>query len=180
MRRRRRSSGGQIDMTPLLDVLFSILFIVLLAGAQSERDNAASARGEEDRLVSQIRELEEKLTAREDQMESYDTYHARAVIVTVTNFSDDAGHRLRLSIGLDPGEGEAILLGTDRLESVRARLRSFVERCLDPADPQPVYILFYCEKSLIYKSEYDAVVDTFTDLQTEHKEVFFKFANEGE
>ena len=37
MRNRRRRFHEEINLTPLLDVLFAILFIVMLTGAQSER-----------------------------------------------------------------------------------------------------------------------------------------------
>ena len=39
MRRGRRRGRGadEINLTPLLDVLFTILFIVMLAGTQTER-----------------------------------------------------------------------------------------------------------------------------------------------
>ena len=46
MRNRSRRSRGsdEINLTPLLDVLFTILFIVMLTGMQNERSMEESAQ----------------------------------------------------------------------------------------------------------------------------------------
>ena len=65
MRNRNRRSRGsdEINLTPLLDVLFTILFIVMLTGMQNERSMEESAQESEAQisgLESRVDELEEE------------------------------------------------------------------------------------------------------------------------
>ena len=174
--RRARHGGGEINLTPLLDVLFSILFIVLLAGAQNERANADAAKEEADGLREEIAELE---TLRA-QLESAEIIREGARVVTVSNFMSGGVHRLRVAVDGDTREPEVILLGTSRLENVSARLGSLAEDVINDSGGFPVYIFFHCDKDAIYRREYEAVVRTLEELQREHKEVFLRIAEKNE
>ena len=65
MRNRGRRSRGSddINLTPLLDVLFVILFIVMLAGTQTQKDMQENA----EESLSKISGLEEQVTDLEEQ-----------------------------------------------------------------------------------------------------------------
>ncbi len=178
--RRARHGGGEINLTPLLDVLFSILFIVLLAGAQNERANADAAKEEADGLREEIADLQEELETLRAQLESAEIIREGARVVTVSNFMSGGVHRLRVAVDGDTREPEVILLGTSRLENVSARLGSLAEDVINDSGGFPVYIFFHCDKDAIYRREYEAVVRTLEELQREHKEVFLRIAEKNE
>ena len=99
MRNRGRRSRGSddINLTPLLDVLFVILFIVMLAGTQTQKDmqeNAEESLSKISGLEEQVTDLEEQNTIlqsevnRKDKIEdSGKRYESDAVIVTFTRSS---------------------------------------------------------------------------------------------
>lgn len=171
MRRRR---GGEVNLTPLLDVLFSILFIVLLTGAQSEKLNADAAQEEADGLRQEIAGLESELDALRGQLDSLEAFREDARVLTLQNFAEGADHRLRVSLGTDPRELDTVLMGVNRLENVADRVRALVEEVIEGAAGAPVYISFRCDKGAIYRREYETVIRVLEDLQREYKEVFLR------
>ena len=64
MRRRKRRTGGEINLTPLLDVLFSILFLIMLANfsSQNQLQQAFAESG------GQLEEEIEALTKERDDL----------------------------------------------------------------------------------------------------------------
>lgn len=206
MRRHRRRTASEINLTPLLDVLFSILFIVMMTGVQNEakieeghrqqmlkKEQEISALAEQAaRYEKQISEYEvwlseyeiqlsdyaNRLLSCESQMSSYDTYRAEAVIVTVNNILEEEAHYLVMKQGLEQKEVEKIRLGTDKTENTKTRIDNVVAAMVEATDNQPVYIVFYCNKEWIYTAEYRAVEEAFSRLQETYKEVFFKVMEE--
>ena len=57
--RRRRRTDGEINLTPLLDVLFVILFVVMLSGMQSEKTNADAREESREKIEALETEVEE-------------------------------------------------------------------------------------------------------------------------
>ncbi len=161
MRRRRRRGSDEINLTPLLDVLFSILFISLLAG-----------QGLSDRQQQQIDQMEQQIAGYEDQLASYEEYDRDAVIVTLRNVEG----RLTISRGSDE---DAIALGEDGAGRVARWLEQKVDGYLAEAENEPIYIVFYCDREHIYTTDYNAIVNTMTALERGHKEVFWKQTQEG-
>ena len=127
MRNRGRRSRGSddINLTPLLDVLFVILFIVMLAGTQNQKDmqeNAEESQSKISGLEEQVTDLEEQNTilksevSRKNKIEdSGKRYESDAVIVTFINEVEDGNHVLRIYKGSDQ-EVESFRLGSDRTD----------------------------------------------------------------
>jgi len=174
MRRRRRNNLTEINLTPLLDVLFSILFIVMMTGARtldSEREDHASRV---EALEEETARLEEEIARRDEQLASYMAHESDSVIITARNSTGSGNHILYLYRGTDETDIGSIQMGVDKTENTRLRIRGIIEDVIKETDNQPVYIIFYCDKKLIYTKEYNSVVKTFEELQMENKEVFFK------
>ena len=99
MRNRGRRSRGSddINLTPLLDVLFVILFIVMLTGTQTEKNLQESAEASESRITGlqeQVTDLEEQNNILQSEVnrqnkieDSGKRYESDAVIVTFMNES---------------------------------------------------------------------------------------------
>ena len=179
MRRRRRKNLTEVNLTPLLDVLFSILFIVMMTGAQS-RDAMESSHSEEvAALQSENEALRESLEASEDRLAAYELHESDSVILTVRNIVRGDEHYLMIYRGIDEQEAADIKLGLNSTENTKVRIRSLVDEIIAENGGQPVYIIFYCDKASIYTKEYNAVVGAFDELQTKYKEVFFKTGEES-
>ena len=74
---------------------------------------------------------------------------------------------------------DSIKLGINNTENTGVRIRSLIGDIISENGVQPVYIIFYCDKTSIYTKEYNAVVGAFDELQTKYKEVFFKTGEEN-
>lgn len=178
MKRRRRRGSSEINLTPLLDILFSILFIVMMTNVQNEADIKDEYQQNVGKMEQEITDLKEQVTISQNQMSSYDKYNTEAVIITICNVVDEGEHHLIVKKGLNEDTMDNILLGTDRIENTKARIEWMITMLVEGIDNQPVYIVFYCDKENIYTTEYRAIVDTFNVLQETHKEVFFKVMEE--
>ncbi len=174
MRQNKRKTVSEINLTPLLDVLFSILFIVMMAGAQSEEGIKEDYGQQVNMLEKENAELSEQLDRSENQMSSYDKYKAEAIILTVNNTVRGDNHYLLIYKGLEKKEIGNIQLGIDKSENVKNRINGIITELVKLSDNQPVYIVFYCDKKHIYTAEYNAVEEEFGRLQATYKEVFFK------
>ena len=153
--RKRRRFVSEINLTPLLDVLFSILFIVMLAGTAGEQGLQKEYLDQVDRN----NQLEQDLKLAKDELDSYRLFESEAVILTVINDKDANNHFLSFYQG---------------------RIESLITELIDNTDNQPVYIVFYLDNSKIYTEEYKTVYNILNELQEKHKEVFFKVMREDE
>jgi len=179
MSRRRRKNLTEVNLTPLLDVLFSILFIVMMTGAQSMDSMQSDHREEVETLQNENEELREALRVSEDQLAAYELHESDSVILTVRNIVKNGEHYLMIYRGIDEQEMDSIKLGINNTENTGVRIRSLVGDIISENGVQPVYIIFYCDKTSIYTKEYNAVVGAFDELQTKYKEVFFKTGEEN-
>ena len=179
MSRRRRKNLTEVNLTPLLDVLFSILFIVMMTGAQSMDSMQSDHREEVATLQNENEELREALRVSEDQLAAYELHESDSVILTVRNIVKNSEHYLVIYRGIDEQEIDSIKLGINNTENTGVRIRSLVGDIISENGVQPVYIIFYCDKTSIYTKEYNAVVGAFDELQTKYKEVFFKTGEEN-
>ncbi len=190
MERRKRKTIAEINLTPLLDVLFSILFIVMMTGVQKEttiqeeyQQQINQMQEDYGQQIEQARqelfELEQQVTIYENQMSSYDKYQTEAVIITVNNIVKENKHYLVIKQGLLLEEIETIQLGIYKTENTKLRIYDKICELVEETDNQPVYIVFYCDKKTIYTTEYRAITEAFYELQEKYKEVFFKVMEEN-
>ena len=66
MRNRRRRGSDEINLTPLLDVLFTILFIVMLTGMQNEQsyaENAEATQAQMEAVETKVRRVKHAINA---------------------------------------------------------------------------------------------------------------------
>ena len=169
-------------MTPLLDVLFCILFIVMLTSAQNEaslresREKEAAeyarAAAAKDAEISQIREEAETYR---NLAESLELYKTEAIVAALRN--EESGGRHVLVFTTEDGESDAIPLGSDNLANAVSRLEGKVDALLAKAEGKPLYLVFTCDRTKIYTGEFAALDERLTRYQAEHKEIFYKIAN---
>ncbi len=179
--RHKRRELQEINLTSLLDVLFCILFIVMLGSAQNEENIKLDASQQVEELQQQIENLQQQILVQEEQlvfygnqMESHKLYASEAVVVTLRNIRKDETHVLRASSGMEEAAEESVTLGINRKNIVKLRIQSFIDGILSQTENQPVYIVFHCDKNCIYTEEYKGIIESLEELQASYKEVFYK------
>ena len=190
MRNRGRRSRGSddINLTPLLDVLFVILFIVMLTGTQTEKNLQESAEASESRITGlqeQVTDLEEQNTILQSEVnrqnkieDSGKRYESDAVIVTFMNEVEDGNHVLRIYKGNDE-EVESFRLGSDRTEYTRRHVTEIINEIVDDYADHPVFIVFHCDTKSIYRKEEFVPIKEALETQKElRKEVFYQIVEE--
>ena len=186
--RRRRRTDGEINLTPLLDVLFVILFVVMLSGMQSEKTNADAREESREKiealeteveeltdegriaeLEEQVRSLTEELEKRKDLEETGKAFESRAVLVTIRNTAEEqageggakaqAKHYLSVYAGPEDAERGTFLMGSGRQEYTRTQLTSILRSILSETDPEvPVYAVFHCDSDKILHKEESEII----------------------
>ena len=190
MRNRGRRSRGSddINLTPLLDVLFVILFIVMLAGTQTQKDmqeNAEETLSKISGLEEQVTDLEEQNTILQSEVnrrnkieDSGKRYESDAVIVTFINEVEDGNHVLRVYKGSDQ-EVESFRLGSDRTEYTKRHVIEIINDIVNEYADHPVFIVFHCvTKSTYRKEEFVPIQDALKTQKELRKEVFYQIVEE--
>lgn len=194
-RDRRRRGSDEINLTPLLDVLFTILFIVMLTGTQNEQTMLESAeaaqaqleglQAQETSLEGRISDLEEEngilrseVNRRDKIEDSSKRYETEAVVVTFLNEVENGSHVLKIYTGQDE-QVESFRLGTDRTEYTRSHVTEIINDIVENAIGHPVFIVFHCDTGSIYrKEEFNPIRDALELQKKNRKEVFYQIVEE--
>ena len=162
MRKRKVFGSAEVNLTSLLDVLFCILFIVLISGMKGQD-------------MSQ-----NKIDKMQEQLSNYKTLQEDAVMVGLSNTVDsNNNHMLQLSNDKDESL-EEIIIRKDNLKNVSIRIDNYINKVVESNKNCPIYIIFNCDKSCIYKAEFDSVKSDIDQLVDENKEVFLKIKDKSD
>ena len=176
MNHKKRFGDSEINLTPLLDVLFSILFIIMLSSAGNEARTRAEAKAEVEAMQEQMEteRVEMNKSIEEMASEAEEVREQEAVIVSVQNTIEAGEHVLKIFVNEDENPYETLKLGLDLTDYTKKRVKSIISELVANVDNAPVFIIFRCEKRLIYTIEYNALNDALNELQDGNKEVFYK------
>ena len=168
-------------MTSLLDVLFCILFIVMLTSAQNEADLRSARESEAAEYArtaaakdQEISDLRDEAEVWRNLAESLELYKTEAIVAALRNEEKDGRHVLVFTT--EDGSSLTIPLGSDNMENAISRLEGNVDSLLAEAKGRPLYLVFTCDRTKIYTGEYAALNDRLSRYQAEHKEIFYKIA----
>ncbi len=169
-------------MTPLLDVLFCILFIVMLTSAQNEASLRASREKEAAEYArtvaakdAEIAKVREEAETYRNLAESLELYKTEAIVAALRNEEGDGRHVLVFTT--EDGGSDTIPLGSDNLANAISRLEAKVDALLAEAKGRPLYLVFTCDRTKIYTGEFAALDERLSRYQAEHKEIFYKVAS---
>ncbi len=203
MNGRRRFSSSEINLTPLLDVLFSVLFIVLLTGVvsqnalvdrhaeqaeefETEREKFEAEReefaAEREELGNTIRRISDELRVADGINETFRTFETQAAFITMINFVEDGGHVLKLYQGIDREEELAVIdMGVDRPQYIQNHLYSIIEGVVQEHYDVPVFVVFYRDDTAIYRREESEPIEyAMNRLMADFKQVFYQTKGEGD
>lgn len=182
MRRKRRNTNDEINLTPLLDVLFCILFIVMLSGAQSQINMQAEVDAAENKsaetvsgMQARIDELEEQVASYQIQEETNQIYKDEVVLVTITNTASSSGHRLNFYVGNSSETYATFVMGVDKVNYTHERIEKIIDDIAKDNNNKPIYIVFNMDSSNIYRiEEYLPIQAELERAMKKYKEVFYK------
>lgn len=183
MRRRKNRIAEDINLTPLLDVLFVILFIFMLTSTQNEKTLQAEAADSQ----TEIADLEQQIDVLQSQvdnlnhenhlLESNKMTADHVTVITIENSIDGNNqHILTFYKGYEKKYFDKIFMGKDRQQYIRDNVKRIVEKVLkETTDEYPVCIFFYWNPDVIYeKEEFDPIDETLKALKTVEKSVFYQ------
>ncbi|MBO4414566.1 MAG: hypothetical protein J5824_01125 [Lachnospiraceae bacterium] len=186
MRKKSRSKTVReliIDLTPLLDVIFIILLIVLATGdvySQSAEGMMADAQ-EESRNAQQIRDdAEQKVAAYQTQIEAYESIDDYFSIITVSAGYDIRNRRNRtIRIKINDNDDKIYELNPsntkDRTNGEWAKIKAFIEERIaaDPDLPVILALNMKNEDKMLYRDQ-EEILLIFDDLRTKYSNVTIK------
>ncbi len=190
-----------IELTPLLDVIFIILFIVIISNALSTRKVTAEAESEAAAARREVRQLERDAAAKEKEIDALkdqifdqdamaELYEQRisdlegsvigrrVKIITISCIYDEQDTtRRRLSAAAPDAVFEGIDFGNDTAEMTFARLKnwleSYIEENLSEGDKsQRVIIVLSVGTDRTLKRDRDTLDRMIAGLEEKYDDVY--------
>ena len=184
MRRRKEISA---ELTPLLDVILIILFIIMSGSykaveqAEAEKQQAyeeiqsVSAEFEScnDELKKELENNSEKLSQAENIISAYESFDKYAVIMSVgiINKSDNS----RDIIISDGSKSDTISYNWDNMLYAENSLNVYLENVIKSADSKPVFISFNYKSNEIYVRDYEMISSVIDNTQGKNKNVYIMY-----
>ena len=185
----KRRGGIVSDMTPLLDVIFIILFLVMVRNVQMSNEKLEEARLDTEKAEQMIAEaMAEKEAAiaeaqrlqfkAEAEVAEFETLLEDAIILRVSIESDADGNRRAAvrsgsqmqSTSFDwDSTNEAFLYLGDTLEKY----------ILTVQEGNPVFIIFSYDSNKIYRDDYTMVETAMKYVQMDFPNVYLQFREES-
>lgn len=183
MRRRRQTI---IELTPLLDVILILLFLMIAqnaaASAKAQESAAASvgeARDAMHVMEEEMGRLEQENAVLRNELSGYEGFTEYALRVSLTYSCDDDDEKHIYVTFAGAGDENRqpldISYGWDTARYGENALRSGLKREL--TGEAPIYILFTYDAAEIYKDDYDMIAAVLADLKTEN--TFIQFVPAG-
>ena len=165
----KRRNNIAVELTPLLDVILIILFLIISQqNAESERVKAEAemAAAEYDSRIEQLSEeysqAEEELFNAENTAAGYKSFDELSVIVSVgIKRSPDGTRTVYIS---ENGETSTFKYGWDNLRYGENSLEAVLSGCISGSGENPVFISFNYDEDDIYLRDYTLVTDVLERL----------------
>ena len=173
MRKHNRSITA--DLTPLLDMIFILLFLILIRNAQAteaREAEAAEAIAEAREQTAAAEQLREEVQGR---LEEYETLLADAEICYISIALEESGRVIRLEQG---SSLESYRFDWDSMVAAEKYLK---DRILEKADGKEegtqLYLVFRYNVARMYQSDYE-MVGHVLELAGRRKNVFVQYRAE--
>ena len=201
MKRKNRSSAP-IELTPLLDVIFIILFIVIISNALNTKKVTAEAESEAREARREVKRLESEAAARDEEIESLaaqifdqeamaaqyeqridelegSVIGRRVKIVSISCIYDEADTaRRRLTAAAPDAESFTVDFTSDTAEMSFARLNNWLEQYIENntragADKaERVIIVLSVGSERILKRDREALDRIIVGLEAKYDDVY--------
>ncbi|MDD7428276.1 MAG: hypothetical protein SOU50_03965 [Oscillospiraceae bacterium] len=165
---RRRNSIG-IELTPLLDVILIILFLIITRNsAETERIAEEYEQSEqqhienEARLEAELENSRQQSADAENIISGYESFDEYSVIIAVGITRRSDGTRT-VSVS-ENGDTSYITYGWDNLRYGENALKAELENMISSAEDRPVFISFNYDENDIYLRDHQLISSVLDDL----------------
>jgi len=170
---RKRKKTFIADLTPLLDVVFILLFLVMMVTTRSQAERTQQAEAAAEEAVADAREARREADdalARAAELETL-LKDARVAEVSLSD-TEDGGRRLTVT---DGSETSSYAFDWEGVEEARAFLQRELARVVRsaPADA-PVFLIFRYDPAGVYESDYRLVTGVFDAIQKINDNVYLQ------
>ncbi|MGN0696948.1 MAG: hypothetical protein ACI4J5_09310 [Oscillospiraceae bacterium] len=165
---RRRNSIG-IELTPLLDVILIILFLIITRNsAETERIAEEYDKSEQQyienaaRLEAELEDSRQQSADAENIISGYESFDEYSVIIAVGITRKADGTRT-VSVA-ENGDTSYISYGWDNLRYGENALKAELEKIISSAEDRPVFISFSYDENDIYLRDHQLITSVLDDL----------------
>lgn len=170
MKTDKKRTIGQIliDLTPLLDVVFILLMIVMI-GSEVYAGQADSVRAEAEDVKAEYTAMEAVMTDRIDTYEHLDDYVGVVSIYAAYQPSYRQNRTIYIGYG---DEVKTIALNGAGTTKAWKDCRNYIEGILSANEGTP-FVISILDEQMLYRDE-QAIEDMFADLCASHKNLYLK------
>lgn len=187
----RRRKETVIELTPLLDVILIMLFMIMSAQSKKTEEIQSQAQAEtaelnsrieqlteeyadrEDKLSAQLSDTESKLSQAEAQISGYEAFREYSDVISISVEYTESGER-RLYIA-EGDSADTITFGWDNLRYGENSLNAALEQKLKAAEENPVFIAFVYDSEKIYRHDYDMITSVMDTLQSKNNDLYIRY-----
>lgn len=177
---KRRGDIG-IELTPLLDVILIMLFMIMSRSSSEAQAAKEEAAAQSERYEAQLSAMKEivaeesaELENAEAVIESYRTFenYARIVSVTVTNIGG-GDRRIYLTCGDDE---TTVDFGWDNMKYGENSFKAELESIVRQSEGDPVFITFTYSSGKIFRRDHDMVTSVMDSVQSRNDNVYIQYS----
>lgn len=188
----RRRKETVIELTPLLDVILIMLFMIMSVQSQKTEEAEAAAREKTQELTAQMEQLSEEFSDRENQlMDQLDDTESRLsqAEAQLTGYEAFRDYSAVISISMEYLEGgerqlyiaegdktDTISFGWDNLRYGENSLTAALEQRMKQTTEEPVFIAFVYDSESIYRRDYDMIASVIDKLQSENDNLYIRYS----
>ena len=159
-----------VELTPLLDVILIMLFVLLVfSKSQVDRSNAAAetAQGESEQLRQELAETQDALSEMQRHERTLDVVDEKSLLITI---SMQDGPIRRVRIEDENGKESFLALDSLRRKDAAYRLHDALWERITEWENESVFLVFQYDRNEVYHAEYDLISGVIMELKPELSE----------
>ncbi|HAZ91269.1 MAG TPA: hypothetical protein DCX21_04765 [Eubacterium sp.] len=153
------------DLTPLLDVIFILLFIILMRNRGFQENVVAKVTDELDRTKVELNTANEKIA-------DYETIFSSADFITVYVEKGLSGYDRTLVVR----EGDHYTnyqYDWQKYPNLKSELNEILEGyCKKKEKGKPFFIIFAYDSEQIFRKDFETIKDTLISIQSQYDDVY--------
>lgn len=181
MRLRKKRSVGQfvIDLTPLLDVIFIMLIVVLTI--QTQHGDDASEKLEEAQRIEaeakdQLEAMDSQMITMQEQLETYHNLNEYINVITICADYQPSNRKYRTVYLVIDDQEMKFSLNPSNGDTVWAECQAAIEQCLSE-NPDVPMIYSVLSSKMLYRDE-QKIKSLFDELSSSYDNIYLKQVTE--
>ena len=181
MRLRKKRSVGQfvIDLTPLLDVIFIMLIVVLTVQTQHGDDGSEKleeAQQIEAEAKDQLEAMDSQLITMQEQLETYHNLNEYINVITICADYQPSNRKYRTVYLVIDDQEMKFSLNPSNGDTVWAECQAAIEQCLSE-NPDVPLIYSVLSSKMLYRDE-QKIKSLFDELSSSYDNIYLKQVTE--